>query len=409
MDHVTRRLMPTWTEAAGGLWPWSPTRTRAQISGGVTFTLVSDLATFEALESEWSSLFVTSGRPHQVFQTFEWLAIWARIYLDRTTRLRVVVGRIDGRLVLAWPLVVQSRFGLRILSGMGHPLSQYSDALLAKDLPEAIADDAFDYVMGLPFDLFSLRRVRDDAAIAPLLRRRIGAPTNRQASPFVDLSGTPSIEAFEARFAGKLRASRRRRCRRLEERGSVTFASHGPSVDAAALVIEALGFKRDWARGHGIIAPALRDPRFETFFVTAALAGANAPALRVSALRCGGETLGIEISIACKGHLFGHVLAPHPGFASLGLGGILAERTITSALEQGFGSVDLLAPADAYKLEWTRTSVGIGDYFAPLSLFGWLYSRIWLRFGRDAVKTTAQRLRPGIAALTRRPKTRRED
>ena len=239
---------------------------------------------------------------------------------------------------------------------MGEPLSQYSDALIAQDVDDTGADAAFDHIMTLPVDVISLRRVRDDAIVYPLLRRRLGLAANRQASPLVYFADTPSVAAFEKRFSGKLRASRRRRRRRLDERGPVTFERHGPSAAAAALVVDALSFKRDWARQTGVLSPSLADPRFGRFFVAAALAGPCAPDLRVSALRCGDDILGIEMSVACKGHLFGHVLAPRPGYGALGLGGILAEMTIVNALEEGYASVDLLAPADSYKLEWTSDS-----------------------------------------------------
>jgi CelD/BcsL family acetyltransferase involved in cellulose biosynthesis len=401
MESLTQSLRFSLSEPSVAGWARSSAQA-GERQAQIDLALVRDLDAFLALETDWDALFETAGRPQQVFQTFQWLALWAAHFSDVGTRLAIVTGRIDGRLVLAWPLVVQTTFGLRILGGMGEPVSQYCDALLTDDISEAAQDEAFDYVMALPCDLVSFHRVRDDAALAPLLSRRLGAGFNRQASPVVDLAGAPTIEAFEARFSGKARSDRRRRRRRLEERGPVHFAHHRPSLDAAALVALGLGFKRDWAREHGVLAPALRDPRFEQFFVAAALAGRAAPALRVSALHCGDAILGVEISILCKGHLFGHVLAPCPGLGTLGLGGMLAERTIHNAVEQGYASVDLLAPADSYKLEWTTTSLGVGDYLVPVSVVGRLYSRLWLRSGRDAVKTLARRLRPGLAILSRR-------
>ena len=370
----------------------------------IRFATVTDLTTFEALRLDWSSLFEASGAPHQVFQTFDWLAIWVSLYINASTRLSVVTGRVGGRLVIVWPLVIRKAYGLSILSAMGEPLSQYGDALMALELDETAADAAFDYIMALPVDVIALRRVRDDAALAPVLRRRLGAPDNRQEAPFIDLSDVCTAVAFEKRFSSKLRGSRRRRRRRLEERGAISFHHYKPSSEAAALVATALYFKREWARQTGVIAPALQDPRFEQFFVAAALAGQRAPELRVSVLRVGDDIVGIEISVLCKGHLVGHVLAPHPGFGQLGLGGILAESTILNALDKGYAAVDLLAPADAYKSEWTTASVGVGDYIVAKTTLGVLYTRLWLCFGRDALKAIACRLRPVIAIVSRRPR-----
>jgi CelD/BcsL family acetyltransferase involved in cellulose biosynthesis len=379
-------------------WPrWSNLDARKP-TREIRLSTITDLGSLEALGEEWRALFVVHGRPHQVFQTFDWLVTWARIYAARQRTLTVVTGRLDGKLVLVWPLVVERRFGLRIATWMGDPLSQYGDALMVDDLDPASAEAVFEYIIALPVDVLALRRVRDDAAIAPLLRRRLGPPVNVQASPFVDLSDRADADAFDMRFAGKLRSSRRRRRRRLEERGPVAFIHHGPSAEAAGLVASALAYKREWARQAGILAPALLDPRFERFFVAACEA---VPELRVSALRCGEETLGVEISVACKGLLFGHVLAPRPGFGAWGLGGILAEQIIHNAIREGYDGVDLLAPADDYKLEWTAVSVGVGDFCLPLSLRGSLYMWLWLRFGRAALKKLLRRTEPVLAKAGR--------
>ena len=400
MELSARRLELPPLASTVGHRVWR-TATGVRCENSINFTTISDLGTFEELRLEWISLFAECGDPHQVFQTFEWLAAWAPLYIDARTRLSIVTGRVDGRLVLVWPLVVQKSFGLHVLSCMGDPVSQYSDALMAPGLGDAAADAAFAYIMALPVDVVALRRVRDDAAIAPVLRRWLGASVNRQASPFVDFTGASDADAFEKRFSGKLRTGRRRRKRRLEERGTVTCTHHGPSAEAATLVATSIDFKRQWASQTGILAPALRDPRFERFFVAAALACDNAPQLQVSALRCNAEILGVAISVACKGRLFGHVLAPRPGLGALGLGGILAELIIRNALDQGYEAVDLLAPADSYKLEWTTTSVGVGDYCVSLSAFGALYTLVWLRFGRAALKAIVGRLKPAVASLSR--------
>ncbi len=388
--HVASRL--TVMPAAEG-----PAIVAAKTRVDIDLATIGDLAAFEGLRAEWIDLFERAGRPHQVFQRFEWLAIWARLYLGSGTRLAVATGRVDGRLVLAWPLVVRRVCGLRVLEGMGAPFAQYSDALVASDLDAGAAEAALAQVMRLPVDVVALRRVRDDAALVPHLRRRGVAASNVQASPIVDFAGAPNAAAFEARFGGKTRSSRRRRRRRLEERGPTTFVHHLAAPETAALVETAFVFKRDWARRAGVASPALRDPRFAQTFLEACHAGADAPDLRVSVLRCADDIAGIELSVAGKGMLCGHVLAPNPAFAEFGVGGVLAELTIASAIEQGYAQFDLLAPADDYKLEWTDTTIGVADYVVARTLAGHVYRRLWLGWGREAAKRLAARLRPILA------------
>ncbi len=369
----------------------------AKARAKIDLATIRDAVAFETLRTDWIALFQAAGRPHQVFQGFEWLALWARLYLDRHTRLAIVTGRLEGRLVVAWPLVIRHICGIRVLEGMGAPFAQYTDALVAPDVDPALADAVLDHATTLPVDVVALRRVRDDAALTPVLRRRAVVPSHPQASPVVDFEATPSAAAFEARFPGKVRSSRRRRRRRLEERGPTSFIRYAATPDTVPLVETAFGFKREWARRAGVTSPALRDPRFAQVFLDACRAGADAPDLRVSALRCGDDIAGIELSVAFKGLLCGHVLAPNPDFAEFGVGGVLAELTITSALEQGYAQFDLLAPADDYKLEWTDKTVGVADYVVARTLAGHAYQRLWLGWGREAAKRLAARLRPMLA------------
>jgi CelD/BcsL family acetyltransferase involved in cellulose biosynthesis len=94
------------------------------------FAIVRDRAAFAALAPEWNALFESSGRPHQIFHTFGWLWRWTQHYRDSNVELTIVTGRREGRLALLWPLASTRLFGLRILSFMGAPLSQYGDALV---------------------------------------------------------------------------------------------------------------------------------------------------------------------------------------------------------------------------------------------------------------------------------------
>ena len=368
----------------------------------ILFETLTNTAAIDALSPEWSALSQASSRSQQVFQSFEWLAVWRSFYIGNRTRAAVITGRTQGRLVFVWPLVIERRFGLRILSGMGEPLSQYCDAIIDDAVGDAERDAALDYVASLPVDLVWLRRVRDDAAITASLQRRFGAGMARQTAPTVDLTGIGDAAAFGRRFSGKLRSNRNRRRRRLQEQGPLSFAQCGPSPEATALVRTALRFKRDWARRRGILAPYLSDPRFEQFFVKATEAEGGVPGLCVSAMRRGTEILGIEISVLFKGTLFGHVLAPNPDHLSLGVGGVLAEMTVLNALKRRYSAVDLLAPADPYKLEWATGSTGVGDYVVPLSAAGRVYARLWVSFGRDLLKGIARRAGPGIAAMSQR-------
>lgn len=371
---------------------------RSKPCAQLDLALIRDRAEFDALGPEWDALFAESGTPSQVFQTFGWLWHWANHYLDNETTLAIVTARREGRLVLVWPLVATRVMGLRVLSFMGDPASQYSDALVEEGPDrEPLVSAALDFIMALPFDVISLRRVRDDAAIAAVVDRVAGAAGATTQAPFVDFTGAATVAAFEKRFSAKIRSNRRRDLRRLEDLGPVTFETHAPGQQARALIESALAFKRSWAQRSGQLAPSLFDPRFERFFVSAAEGGAHAPGLRVTAVLCAGEPVGIEISALCKNWAFGHVLAAKPGFEKCGVGAIAVGHAITQAVSQGFAGFDLLAPADPYKMKWASGTVGVRDFAIGRTVAGDLYKKMWLGFGRDAVKSLAR----GVPQLVR--------
>ena len=52
------------------------------VAAGATISVVSERASFDALEPEWNDLFRRAGRDAQLFQSFNWSWHWANHYLD---------------------------------------------------------------------------------------------------------------------------------------------------------------------------------------------------------------------------------------------------------------------------------------------------------------------------------------
>jgi CelD/BcsL family acetyltransferase involved in cellulose biosynthesis len=98
----------------------------------------------------------------------------------------------------------------------------------------------------------------------------------------------------------------------------------------------------------------------------------------VSAVRCNGEPIGIEVSFACKERVFGHVIAYDTAFRRQGVGSILANYSIRTAREQGFTVFDMLPPGDAHKVALADGTVAVEDWAVPISRKGKIYVRLWL-------------------------------
>ena len=337
---------------------------------------VSELAT---LQMDWNDLFERAGQPAHVFQTHGFLALFARTHgyaatsrepgLGRRSELAIVTAYRGGRLVLAWPLAIERRFGLRVLSWLGEPVAQYGDVLVdpAEDTL-AVLGSAYAHVLAtLRPDLIRLRKVRADAVIAPFLAS-LGIPAqNAVEAPCVTLTAGGS--SFEDRQNGKAKKNRRRLYRRLEERGAVTFEE--ATGNALTGLIEAgLADKRDWLVRRGLLSPALADTRLDAFMAAATAPAGHATGATVFALKHDGRAIAFAFGLRCKQRLMLHLITYASDYEKCGAGVLNLEAILRLAEAEGLEAVDLLPPKADYKLDWADTCVQVGDYAWGTTLCG---------------------------------------
>lgn len=360
----------------------------------ITFDLITNVAAFETLEPEWDALFAAAGRPTQVFQTFAWNWHWCRHYLPTSrSRLAIVTGRLSGRLVLVWPLVLDGVAGLRRLAWMGDPVSQYGDILAAAEADDdAILLAAWAFALGASrADFAHLRKVRADSIAARVFDRLGASIVATEQAPYIDLSGISGPEACEQLLASRGRRNRRRHERRLADQGPITVFSPPGGEKAGLLARHAIDMKRQSLAGKGQISRAFADDRFKAFFADVAAGDRHPVPCRVAALRAGGDIAAIQITLDCKGHRFLHVTVYAQAFEKFGTGALLLEREVQRALEDGLTAFDLLAPQHPYKMEFAGSTVAVHDYAVARSLRGRLYAAIVLS-GRRHAKTWIERL-----------------
>ena len=363
-------------------------------AAAVDFALIADRTVFDALEADWNNLFDRAGRPTQVFQTFNWNWHWANHYLSGAPggiaglKLSIVTGRRDGRLIMIWPLVTERVRGITQIFWMGEPVSQYGDVII-DDVPDALEvmragwDFLSTHAKG---DVVRLRRVRNDAAVAPLMEDIGARITDRQKAPYLDLASAPTFAKYEERYSGRTRRNRRRLARRLEEIGPIAFERHMGGVEARALAVKALELKSEWLRHRSLVSHAISDARMTRFFAAAAEGKDKSTNCVVSVLKSNGEPAAVEVSFTCKGRLAMHVIVYSLKFEKSGAGVLLMEKSIHDGYADGVGVYDMLAPGDNYKLDWADDSADVFDWVKPLSLAGLTYSRLYLGFLRSRAK-----------------------
>ena len=380
---------------------------KAASMSDVTFSLIASRAEFDALEADWNALFDRAGRPAQVFQTFNWNWHWANHYLDGSPggiaglKLSIVVGRRNDQLVMIWPLATERVRGITQIFWMGEPVSQYGDVII-DNVP-----DAMDVIRaGWKFlaanakgDVVRLRRVRADAAVAPLMVEigaRIG---DKKTAPYLDLSTAPTFAKYEERYSPRTRRNRRRLARRLEEQGSMVFERHRGGTEARALAIRALELKSEWLKHRGLVSHAISDARMARFFADAAEGREKSTNCVVAALKSNGEAAALEVSFMCKDRLAMHVIVYSLKFEKSGAGVLLLEQSLRDGYDEGLEIYDMLAPGDNYKLDWSDATTDVIDWVKPLSLAGSTYARLYLGFLRSRAKAAIEAMPESLRRL----------
>jgi CelD/BcsL family acetyltransferase involved in cellulose biosynthesis len=363
--------------------------------------LVTTRAGFDALEEQWNALFERAGRGGQLFQTFNWLWHWSNHFLATSgqagPQLAIVTAHVDDRLVMVWPLVSERVGGVRMLTWMGEPVSQYGDVLI-DDLPDALdlLRNAWAFLTReVRASVVQLRKVRADAAIAPLLEELGALVTAELAAPYLDLTSATSFEEYEKRYSSGARRNRKRQRRRLEERGEVVLCWHTHGDEAAALATETFRMKRAWLHERGVVSTAFADTRTDRFFADAVGAASHPAGCHVLALTCDGRPVALEIGVRQKGRSAIHIIAYDLDFEKTAAGSLLMEDSIRHAMRGGMTAFDLLAPADGYKREWADDAVTVRDWAVPVSMFGRAYAHVYLGLFRNGVKRAVSALPVG--------------
>ncbi len=384
------------------------------VEARVTFQVVDNLVAFQSLEAEWNELFARVARPSQAFQSFAWNWHWCQRYLPRGghggTKLAMVIGRADGRLVLILPLVLTRKAGLKQLGWMGEPVSQYGD--IVADL-EQVSLETMKAAWALAVsathaDLANLRKVRADAVAAPLMAAIGAVITATEEAPYIDLGKFQNYEAFEEALPTKGKKNRRRFMRRLSEQGTVSFETVTGNPEAARLASYGIILKRAWLKLRHQISIAMADDRYPAFF-SDAVAGGNQPTgTKVMTIRSRNELAALQIMLENKGARFLHIAVYAAKFEKAGAGGLLLEQAIADCYKDGITHFDFLAPKHEYKMEFADGTVAVNDHAVALSAMGRAYATGFLGVRRRlkaAVEAMPAPIKRGImqaASLVKR-------
>ena len=322
-----------------------------------------------ALLEEWRTLHRdTNASP---FLSPDWITAWHQAFAPEQILELHGVRDAQGTIAAALPVVrrldlrapiapSRSRSSLRSPTNWHTP--EFGWSVRDREALPALLDASLDET-GRRLSISFLSP--DDAELLADAARRHGLRVLTRAvqhSPVLPL--TDGFATVEASLPRKVRSEMRRRTRKLEERGTVTFETiesttrgdgpitpHEEETVRAALAegfaVEASGWKGE--RGTAIAAEA----HVRSFYETISLRAFEAGLLRLHFLRLDGRALAFDLSFETSTH---HSLVKtgfDPEFRSFGAGKILRRAMIEAAAERGITSYEFLGADAPWKSEWT--------------------------------------------------------
>jgi CelD/BcsL family acetyltransferase involved in cellulose biosynthesis len=315
----------------------------------------------EAIAGEWDDLVTRCKAP--LFVRPGWLRAWLDAFDCRDVVIYTV--RRDGRLVALVPLLRGPLRGWLASPTNDHtpmwaPLAQ--DEVAAQALARAVlADRPSRLRLGiLEVDTMATRHfvgTLERAGYRPVVH-------HREWSPYIDTTVTPDV--FAKRFTAKARSSMRRRARRLDERGEVTFETCRGGDELRAVLDEGLAVEASGWKGRRGTAIAC-DPATLAFYRRVARWAGEHGWLLLTMLRVDRRIVAFSVGFDHDDVFYGLKIGYDERHAQLSPGLQLMHRTFDLALAGPTRMVDMLGDDDPYKhaaSDGTHERI-TADWFAP--------------------------------------------
>ncbi|WP_231632290.1 GNAT family N-acetyltransferase [Streptomyces clavuligerus] len=350
-------------------------------------TLCRDPRAFALLRPEWDALQrrCAGATP---FQSHAWLESWWCSY-GVPGRLRVVLVRLNGRLVAAAPLTLVHR-PLPLLVLLGGPVSDYGDILVDDDHRGcAVAALERGLRRAARHAVVDLREVRPGAAAEALYESWRGGRRRLADSVCLELPAVP-MDELVARLAAKPAQRMRAKLRRIDAlriEGRAVPEAEVPRAVAELLRLHAL----QW-RGRGVTVEHLR-PRFAEHLARAARRMVRDGDAALTEYRRDGEVVAAGLALHSAALTGGYLYGAHPALREqkVDVTAMLLRQEADQAARAGRRVVSMLRGCEPYKNHWRPEAVGNQRLLlAPAALEGALRLHtartVWRARAADAVR-----------------------
>ena len=324
--------------------------------------LVSDKASFLALEGEWNAAVERAGIAHP-FLRHEWVRMWWEAF-GESRQLNILAVRHAGRVCAIAPLMFEraQMYGmpvrrLQFLQNDHTPRTDFIIADHAEDSYRALWHGVLD--AGPRWDVLQLSQLpcesgsREKFAQLAMAAGRQTGVWESGAAPYLQLSST--WHAYLNGLSSKFRQNLRNRLSRLSQIGEPTLEvledpRHIRAGRADAQRLEDSGWKA--SEGTAIAS----DELVRHFYTLMTERAEDCPWLRLLFLSVGGRRIATAYAAVYANKLFLLKTGYDPEFAKCSPFKMLTYFALQHAFDQGYSEFDFLGDTEPWKLEWTSTT-----------------------------------------------------
>jgi CelD/BcsL family acetyltransferase involved in cellulose biosynthesis len=335
-------------------------------------SVVRDLDGMKALETEWNYLF-DGAKEKFYFYGFSWNWQACRhIVKKRRLRPYIIVGRVDGRVVLIWPLVIGRLFVWQVVKWLGSQTLEYHDVLV-RDEPDkhrwmAIA---WSYLCSeTRADAVLLECVRDSAEVASILGQQQCTVRLYDYAPFVDWRDWKGWPRYYSSLSRNLRSDHRRQLKRLEAIGALSF-EHVESEATCRNVVEWMFVQKQmWSESKGTEQFWTSVPEYPAFLKAAVETAHKSGNLFIATLKQDEILIAALFGFCTESNLALWKMTYDSNWETYSPGRVLWIKALEWSRDAGHKVCDFMPRAYPFKYRFTKKDVAVRMYYIPRTFWG---------------------------------------
>ncbi len=330
---------------------------------------------FEDAEPRWRHY---QGRfDHYVYQTFDWISHWHEHIGGRRgiSVCLVDIRGVDDTPLAFLPLGIEKRWLGSALIWLGGDIADYHGPILTPEGSVALDTKALDHLWAiLRREIPSLTHAdfkRQPAKIGGLVNpfAKVGRKAEEQLALSTKLT-EDWTRYYAAKRGKKTRHNDRRKRRRLESMGTLSFAIASTPEEIDTQVTAMLEQKNRYVMRLGQTNNLLQRGQAD-FLKQLTMSRTIDQTTILCALNLDDDILAVQWGIVHRGRLYSIIASYDDGpLSRLSTGDILLRELLAWCFDNEVDVVDFTCGDEPYKLAWCDQSLDLQDRLLPLSPFG---------------------------------------